>query len=88
MHELLSLNIKIASVLDLKGGDSNDNKENEVPIEKLREAKVSCHKLLEVVSARGVVVEEFDDPWRGAISIFKDVDDRWAECDDKDEEQL
>jgi hypothetical protein len=67
---------RISLVLDLQ--DESSESPSPSP-EVLTAAHAACRKVLDAAAKRGVVVDEFRDPWAEAHPrLFWQVDDRWA----------
>ncbi len=68
---------RISFVLDQP--DRASNSPTEPSLEQLRAAHVTCKKVWDAADERGIVVEEFLEPWVEEHSgLFKAVDNRWA----------
>ncbi|KAL2021849.1 hypothetical protein VTK56DRAFT_6623 [Thermocarpiscus australiensis] len=89
-NNFLPLLKHISIVLDLPDMESSETKGSklkEAPLEELKTAKRTCRRLLNAAARRGVIVEDYHDPWCEVYQYpsFTKVDSRWAEIDDAPE---
>jgi hypothetical protein len=71
---------RISFVLDQP--DKSSDSPDEPSLDQLREAHARCREVLDAAAARGVLVDEFREPWVEEHSgLFKLVDNRWAVLD-------
>ncbi|KAK3296673.1 uncharacterized protein B0H64DRAFT_320885 [Chaetomium fimeti] len=67
---------RISLLFDLPDESSEHRKEPS--LEQLRAAHKACRKVLDAATARGVVVETFEEPWVECYArLFREVDNRW-----------
>ncbi|KAK4232928.1 hypothetical protein C8A03DRAFT_19892 [Achaetomium macrosporum] len=73
---------RVSLVLDLPDKTEGSKNRSKPSLDELRVAKEACTKVLDAAARRGVVVEQFREPWVEEHPVlFHDVDKRWAEIE-------